>query len=96
MGDGAAYNYIAMQQAIADSGLEDSDVSNVRTGLVVGSGGPSTSNQVEAADILREKGIKKVGTLYGDPQYVQHQYRLPSNAVQNQRRQLFNYFGLFH
>ncbi len=61
MGDGAAYNYIAMQQAITDSGLEDSDVSNVRTGLVVGSGGPSTSNQVEAADILREKGIKKVG-----------------------------------
>jgi 3-oxoacyl-[acyl-carrier-protein] synthase I len=61
MGDGAAFNYIAMQQAIADSGLEDSDVSNVRTGLVVGSGGPSTSNQVEAADILREKGIKKVG-----------------------------------
>ncbi len=61
MGDGAAYNYIAMQQAITDSGLKDSDVSNVRTGLVMGSGGPSTSNQVEAADILREKGIKKVG-----------------------------------
>jgi 3-oxoacyl-[acyl-carrier-protein] synthase I len=61
MGDGAAFNYIAMQQAIADSGLEDSDVSNVRTGLVMGSGGPSTSNQVDAADILREKGIKKVG-----------------------------------
>ena len=61
MGDGAAYNYIAMQQAIADAGLEDHEVSNVRTGLVVGSGGPSTSNQVEAADILREKGIKKVG-----------------------------------
>jgi 3-oxoacyl-[acyl-carrier-protein] synthase I len=61
MGDGAAFNYIAMQQAIADSGLEDNEVSNVRTGLVMGSGGPSTSNQVEAADILREKGIKKVG-----------------------------------
>ena len=61
MGDGAAYNYIAMQQAIADAGLEESEVSNIRTGLVVGSGGPSTSNQVEAADILREKGIKKVG-----------------------------------
>jgi 3-oxoacyl-[acyl-carrier-protein] synthase-1 len=61
MGDGAAFNYIAMQQAIADSGLDDSDVSNVRTGLVMGSGGPSTSNQVEAADILRTKGIKKVG-----------------------------------
>lgn len=61
MGDGAAFNYIAMQQAITDSGLEDNEVSNFRTGLVVGSGGPSTSNLVEAADIVREKGIKKVG-----------------------------------
>ncbi len=61
MGDGAAFNYIAMQQAIADSGLEDSEVSNVRTGLVMGSGGPSTSNLVDAADILRSKGVKKVG-----------------------------------
>ena len=61
MGDGAAFNYIAMQQAIADSGLEDADISNFRTGLVMGSGGPSTSNIVDAADILREKGIKKVG-----------------------------------
>ena len=61
MGDGAAFNYIAMQQAIDDSGLDETDVSNFRTGLVMGSGGPSTSNIVEAADILREKGIKKVG-----------------------------------
>ncbi|PPD41471.1 MAG: beta-ketoacyl-[acyl-carrier-protein] synthase I [Methylobacter sp.] len=61
MGDGAAFNYIAMQQAIDDSGLEESEVSNVRTGLVMGSGGPSTSNLVEAADILRSKGVKKVG-----------------------------------
>lgn len=61
MGDGAAFNYIAMQQAITDSGLEESDVSNVRTGLIMGSGGPSTSNLVTAADILREKGIKRVG-----------------------------------
>ena len=61
MGDGAAFNYIAMQQAIADSGLNDSEVSDFRTGLVMGSGGPSTSNIVEAADILREKGVKKVG-----------------------------------
>lgn len=61
MGDGAAFNYIAMQQAIDDSGLGESDVSNFRTGLVMGSGGPSTSNIVEAADILREKGIKHVG-----------------------------------
>ncbi len=61
MGDGAAFNYIAMQQAIADSGLNDSEVSDFRTGLVMGSGGPSTSNIVEAADILREKGVKKIG-----------------------------------
>jgi 3-oxoacyl-[acyl-carrier-protein] synthase I len=61
MGDGAAFNYVAMQQAIDDSGLDESAVSNFRTGLVMGSGGPSTSNLVEAADILREKGIKKVG-----------------------------------
>ncbi|GAB4254731.1 MAG: beta-ketoacyl-ACP synthase I [Methylomicrobium sp.] len=61
MGDGAAFNYVAMQQAIDDSGLEESAISNVRTGLVMGSGGPSTSNLIEAADILREKGIKKVG-----------------------------------
>jgi 3-oxoacyl-[acyl-carrier-protein] synthase-1 len=61
MGDGAAFNYIAMQQAIDDSGLEQNDISNVNTGLVMGSGGPSTSNLVEAADILRSKGVKKVG-----------------------------------
>ncbi len=61
MGDGAAYNYIAMQQAIDDSGLNEEQVSNFRTGLVMGSGGPSTSNVVAAADILREKGVKRVG-----------------------------------
>jgi 3-oxoacyl-[acyl-carrier-protein] synthase-1 len=61
MGDGAAFNYVAMQQAIDDSGLEESEVSNFRTGLVMGSGGPSTANIVEAADILREKGVKQVG-----------------------------------
>jgi 3-oxoacyl-[acyl-carrier-protein] synthase-1 len=61
MGDGAAFNYIAMAEAIADSGLEDDEVSNFRSGLVMGSGGPSTSNIVQAADILREKGLKRVG-----------------------------------
>jgi len=59
MGAGAAYNFIAMQQAIADSGLEDSDVSNERTGLVVGSGGPSTANFFEAHRIVMEKGSPK-------------------------------------
>jgi 3-oxoacyl-[acyl-carrier-protein] synthase-1 len=61
MGDGAAYNYVAMQQAIEHAGLEDNQVSNPRSGLVMGSGGPSTLDIVEAADILREKGIKRVG-----------------------------------
>ena len=61
MGDGAAYNYIAMQEAIADSGLAEGDVSNERTGLIMGSGGPSTKSLVAAADTAREKGPKKVG-----------------------------------
>src|SRR3990172_4073696 len=61
MGDGAAYNYIAMQEAIADSGLAEGDVSNERTGLIMGSGGPSTRSLVAAADIAREKGPRKVG-----------------------------------
>jgi 3-oxoacyl-[acyl-carrier-protein] synthase-1 len=59
MGPGAAYNFLAMQQAIADSGLEDSDVSNERTGLVMGSGGPSTSNFFQAHQIVIEKGSPK-------------------------------------
>ncbi len=60
-GDGAAFNYLAMQEAIVDSGLEESEVSHPRTGLVVGSGGPSTSNLLLAWDTYREKGVKKVG-----------------------------------
>ncbi len=59
MGDGAAYNYIAMQQALEDSGLEESDVSNERTGLIMGSGGPSTKNLFEAHRIVIEKGSPK-------------------------------------
>ncbi len=61
MGDGAAYNYVAQQRAIEDSGLENSDVSNVRTAMIMGSGGPSTSAQVKAADIARERGPKRIG-----------------------------------
>ncbi|MBN2906421.1 MAG: beta-ketoacyl-ACP synthase I [Rhodobacteraceae bacterium] len=59
MGPGAAYNYIAMEQAIADSGLEESDVSNDRTGLIMGSGGPSTSNLFSAHTTVKEKGSPK-------------------------------------
>ena len=61
MGDAAAYSYIAMKEAIAMSGLEEKDVSNERTGLIVGSGGGSTKTTVESADTLRTKGVKRVG-----------------------------------
>jgi 3-oxoacyl-[acyl-carrier-protein] synthase-1 len=61
MGDAAAYAYISMQQAIADAGLEDSDVSNPKTGLIAGSGGASSSNVVKAADTLRSRGVRKIG-----------------------------------
>ncbi|MBM3559441.1 MAG: beta-ketoacyl-ACP synthase I, partial [Alphaproteobacteria bacterium] len=61
MGDGAAYNYIAMQEAIADSGLGEGEISDEMTGIVMGSGGPSTSAQVAAADIAHEKGIRRIG-----------------------------------
>jgi len=61
MGAGAGWNYIAMEQAIRDAGLEEKDVSNERTGLIMGSGGPSTRAIVQAADTTREKGPKKVG-----------------------------------
>jgi len=61
MGDAAAFAYISMQQAIEDAKLTDDMVSNVRTGIIMGSGGASSANQVTAADILREKGIRRVG-----------------------------------
>ena len=61
MGASAAYNYIAMREAITHSGLGEAGISNPRTGLVVGSGGGSPQNIVAAADLLREKGVKRVG-----------------------------------
>ena len=61
MGDAAAYAYIALEQALEDAGLSEEEISNERTGLVVGSGGASGEHQVGAADILRERGVKRVG-----------------------------------
>ncbi len=61
MGDAAAFNYLAMQEAIRDSGLEQREISHPRTGIIVGSGGASNVTVVEAADILRSKGAKRVG-----------------------------------
>ena len=61
MGDGSAYNYIAMNEAVKDSGLEEKDVSNISTGIIMGSGGPSIKNVILAADKTREKNPKKMG-----------------------------------
>jgi 3-oxoacyl-[acyl-carrier-protein] synthase-1 len=61
MGDAAGYAYLSMQQAIADAGLTEEQVSNPRTGIVAGSGGASSASQVEAADTLRERGLRRVG-----------------------------------
>lgn len=61
MGDAAAYNYLAMKEALEDAGLTEEEISNPRTGLIVGSGGASTENTVLAADLLRSKGVRKVG-----------------------------------
>jgi len=61
MGNAAAYAYISMQQAIEDSGLEESDISNPRTGIIAASGGASSANIVASADILRDRGCKRIG-----------------------------------
>ena len=61
MSEGAGWNYMAMEQAIAHSGLEENDISNHRTGIIMGSGGPSAGTIVNAADITREKGPKRIG-----------------------------------
>src|ERR1700759_10253 len=61
LGQGAAWNHVAMEQAIQDSGLSPEEVSNIRTGIIMGSGGPSARTIVEAADITRTKGPKRVG-----------------------------------
>ena len=61
MGEGSAYNYIAMKEAVMDSGLEEKDISNTTTGIIMGSGGPSVKNVVHAVDSTREVGPKKMG-----------------------------------
>ncbi|TXR53806.1 beta-ketoacyl-ACP synthase I [Reinekea thalattae] len=61
MGDAAGYAYVSMDQAIKDAGLTEEQVSNPRTGIIAGSGGADSASQTEAADIMREKGVKRVG-----------------------------------
>ena len=75
MGDGAAYAYLAMKQAIADAGLGEAEISNERTGLVAGSGGPTTGAIVQAAIITKEKGPKRVGPFVVPQGHVEHRAR---------------------
>ena len=84
MGNAAAYAYLSLQQAINDAGLEASDISNPRTGLIMGSGGASSQSQVEAADILRERGVKRVGP-YRDANDGLNSFSKSGDRVSNQR-----------
>ncbi len=61
MGDAAAFGYLSMEQAIKDANLKEDEVSNIRTGIIMGAGGSSSADQVEAADILRSQGVRKIG-----------------------------------
>ena len=95
MGDGAAFNYIAMEQAIADAGLEAGDVSNERTGLIMGSGGPSTQQPLRGAPHRHREGQPEAdGAVHGHPRHVLDQLRLPRDAVQDQGDQLLDHLGL--
>ena len=95
MGDGAAFDYIAMQQAIADAGLEEREVSNERTGLITGSGGPSTRNMFEAHRTVIEKGSpKRMGPFMVTRCMSSTSLGLPRDAVPDQGDQLLDHLGL--
>ena len=85
MADASIYNALALDEAIKQSGLSEEQVSNERTGLITGSGGASNQNVVEAADILREKGIKRVGP-YRVPPTICLLYTSPSPRDKRQSR----------
>ena len=94
LGEGAAWNHVAMEQAIQDSGLEPSEVSNVRTGIIMGSGGPSARTIVEAADITRSQGPQARRPVRGAEGDVVDRVRDACHLVQDQGRQLFDLVGL--
>ena len=93
-GGGTAWNHVAMDQAIVDSGLEPDEVSNERTGIIMGSGGPSTRAIVEAADITRAKGPKRVGPFAVPKSMSSTASATLVDLVQDQGRQLFDLVGL--
>ena len=83
-----------MEQAIRDAGLEESDISNERTGIIMGSGGPSTRTIVEAADIAREQGAEARRAVRGAEGDVVDRVGDARDLVQDQGRQLFDLVGL--
>ena len=93
-GGGTAWNHVAMDQAILDSGLAPDEVSNERTGLIMGSGGPSTRAIVEAADIARDQGPQARRPLRRAQIHVLDRLGDAVDLVQDQRRRLFDLFGL--
>ena len=82
MGPGSAYNYISMNEAVKDSGLEEKDVSNISTGMIMGSGGPSIENVILAADKTREKSPKG-WAFRGTKNNVKHRLCNFSSSFQN-------------
>ena len=95
-GGGTAWNHVAMDQAIVDSGLAPDEVSNERTGIIMGSGGPSTRTIVEAADIARAKGPKRVGPFAVPKVHVLDRVRYAFDLVQDQGRELLDFVRLRH
>ena len=93
-GGGTAWNHVAMEQAIRDSGLEENDISNERTGIIMGSGGPSTRAIVEAADITRSKGAQARRPVRGAEGDVVDRVGDARHLVQDQGRELFDLVGL--
>ena len=95
MGDGAAFAFLAMQQAIADAGLEESDVSNERTGLIVGLGRAVDQEPVRGAPHGDREGQPEAdGAVHGDPLHVLDGLGLPRDAVPDQGHQLLDHLGL--
>ena len=94
LGEGAAWNHIAMEQAIQDPGLSPEEVSDVRTGIIMGSGGPSARTIVEAADITRTQGPEAGRTVRGAEGDVVDGVRHARDLVQDQGRELFDLVGL--
>ncbi len=95
MGDGAAYNYLAMREAIEHAGLEQSDISNPRSGLVVGTGGTSTKNFLEVVRVFDSRGAQDQ-TRHGVPGYEQLELGLPGDGLPDQRRQLHDQLRMRH